>query len=136
MIKGKIGLIVNPIAGIGGAVGLKGSDGREIQERAAALGAKITAQERTKRALEKISLDGSSPTIVTYPGEMGESVSRECGFDPMVIGTITPGFTSAADTKMAAAQMSAMGVRLILFTGGDGTARDVASVVGTDVPVV
>ena len=82
-----LGLIVNPIAGIGGRVGLKGSDGAEIQERALELGAVPRSLDRAALALERVRpLDDLE--IVTFPGEMGEDVARACGFAPIVVGSL------------------------------------------------
>ena len=77
-----MGLIVNPIAGIGGRVGLKGSDGLEIQQLALALGAVPHAQERAAAALEVLHPLADELELVTAPGEMGETVARNCGFAP------------------------------------------------------
>jgi predicted polyphosphate/ATP-dependent NAD kinase len=128
-------LIVNPVAGIGGRVGLKGSDGAEIQRQALALGAVPQSQNRAIQTLERIrSVD--SLEIVTYPGEMGESAARACGHEPTVIGVIEPGKTTAEDTQCAAREMMELGVSLLLFAGGDGTARDVYSAVGENLPAL
>ena len=63
--KKKLGLIVNPVAGLGGRVGLKGSDGAEIQKKALELGAVPQALKRATQALERIrGLDGLD--LVTY----------------------------------------------------------------------
>ncbi len=130
-----LGLIVNPVAGLGGRVGLKGSDGAEIQRRARALGAEPHAQERTVEALRRLRrLEGLE--IVTYPGEMGEDAARAAGFEPRVLGDITPGETTAQDTRRAARQMHELGVDLLLFAGGDGTARDVYEAVGLEQPAL
>lgn len=131
----KLGLIVNPVAGIGGRVGLKGSDGAEIQKRALELGAIPKAQDRAAEALEKLK-PVENLMMVTYPGEMGADVVRACGFDGMVIGSITPGETRAQDTRDAASEMQRLGVDLILFAGGDGTARDIYMAVGLDQAVL
>jgi predicted polyphosphate/ATP-dependent NAD kinase len=131
----ELGLIVNPIAGIGGRVGLKGSDGEGIQKRALALGADPQAGSRTIRALERLNAV-QDLEIVTYPGEMGEDAARACGFKPRIIGDITPGATSAEDTRQAAQEMLRMGVDLLLFAGGDGTARDIHAAVDEELPVL
>jgi predicted polyphosphate/ATP-dependent NAD kinase len=130
-----LGLIVNPIAGIGGRVGLKGSDGAEIQQQARALGAVAHAGDRAVEALQRLHRVPDLE-IVTYPGEMGEAAARAAGFEPRVIGEIQPGATTAEDTRRAARQMQAMGVDLLLFAGGDGTARDVYEAVGLEQAVL
>lgn len=134
--KRRLGVIINPIAGIGGTVSLKGSDGSAIQERALALGAVPHAYDRTVEALEQLVSIQSEFQIITYPGEMGADASTACGFQPTVIGNITPGKTTAADTQRAAQEMSEMGIDLLLFAGGDGTARDIVRAIGTVTPVL
>jgi len=85
----KLGVIVNPVAGLGGRVGLKGSDGAKIQQKALALGAAPQALKRTTQALEQVKgIDGLE--IVTYPGEMGEDAVQSRGVEPKVIGYIEP----------------------------------------------
>ncbi|MFQ6099747.1 MAG: ATP-NAD kinase family protein [Anaerolineae bacterium] len=135
MENGKLGLIVNPVAGLGGRVGLKGSDGAEIQKKALKLGAVPQSQDRAIQALERLKLvDGLE--IITYPGEMGEDAVRVRGFRPMVIGSIRPGKTTPEDTINAARDMLQLGVALLLFAGGDGTARDVCNAVGGELPAL
>jgi predicted polyphosphate/ATP-dependent NAD kinase len=132
----RLGLIVNPLAGIGGKVGLKGSDTAEIQERALELGAVLQAETRTVWALEAMKTLGADVEIVTYPGEMGEDAVRRSGFEPTVIGSIERGRTTARDTKKAARELRALNVELLLFAGGDGTARDVYDAVADSIPVL
>ena len=132
----KLGLIVNPIAGIGGRVGLKGSDGAEIQMRARALGAVPQALNRTIRTLEQLRSLRGEVELVTYPHEMGEDAVRECGLEHTVIGSIVPGETTAQDTQDAAKQMMDLSVSLLLLAGGDGTARDVCAAIGEELPVL
>ncbi len=74
--------------------------------------------------------------IVTYPGEMGADAVRACGLEPVVIGAIEPGATTPKDTRDAAREMQRMGVSLLLFAGGDGTARDVYNAVGEGLPAL
>lgn len=132
---GVLGLIVNPVAGIGGRVGLKGSDGPEVQKRALELGAVPQALNRAIQALERLK-----PTddleIITYPGEMGEDAARACGFEPTVVGSIKPGETTPEDTRRAAGEMLRLNVDLLLFAGGDGTARDIYNAVGDGILVL
>ena len=131
----RLGLIVNPVAGIGGRVGLKGSDGAEIQKKALELGAVPQSLNRAVQALERIK-SVSDLEVITYPGEMGEDAARECGFEPTVIGSIQPGETIPEDTRMAAREMLQLNVDLLLFAGGDGTARDIYNAVGEGIPVL
>jgi len=127
----RLGLIVNPIAGMGGRCGLKGTDGAEIYARACALGAQPEAPDRAVTALQRItSLDGGVK-VLTVSGDMGESEARAVGLETEVLFT-TDGenLTTGDDTRRAAQQMAAAGIDLILFAGGDGTARDVYAAVG------
>lgn len=131
-----MGLIVNPVAGLGGRVGLKGSDGAEIQRKALELGAIPQAHDRALRALEMLKSLRDQLEVITYPQEMGEDASREGGLEPRVIGIIEPGQTTAEDTRKAALEMKRLDVNLLLFAGGDGTARDIYNAVGQQVAVL
>ncbi len=134
--KKRLGLIVNPTAGLGGRVGLKGSDGEIVQKKAIALGAVPRALERAREALTTLLPLKDDIEIVTCPGEMGAEAAEALGFSAQVIGRIEAGKTSAQDTRRAAQSMKEMGVALILFAGGDGTARDMYDAVGLSVPVL
>jgi predicted polyphosphate/ATP-dependent NAD kinase len=74
--------------------------------------------------------------VVTYPAEMGEMEARQAGFEPQVIGQIIPDRTTAEDTRRAGAEMAALGVNLLLFAGGDGTARNVYEAIGLSIPAL
>ena len=131
----KLGLIVNPIAGLGGAVGLKGTDGVSTYRKALELGAVPRAAPRAVEALRELGrLVGLE--VLTYPGSMGEDEAREAGLSHTVIGSVDSDDTSAEDTRRAAVEMAERSVELVIFAGGDGTARDLCSAVGDDVPAL
>jgi predicted polyphosphate/ATP-dependent NAD kinase len=132
----KLGLIVNPIAGMGGRVGLKGSDGEEILRKARELGAEPRSPARAVEALQAFKMGSPSFELYTYPGEMGEDEARMAGLEPNVVGDITAGATTAEDTKEAAAALADLSVDLLLFAGGDGTARDVYEAIDSRVPML
>ena len=131
----KLGLIVNPVAGIGGAVGLKGSDGADTQEKALALGAFPLSPARATLALERLVKIEDQFDLVTCGGRMGLEAARFAGLAASVI--TEPGeVTTADDTRDAAQTMAGQGVDLLLFAGGDGTARDIYDAVGDSVSVL
>ena len=133
----RLGLIVNPIAGMGGRVGLKGTDSMEIVREAVRLGGVPESPGRAITALRQLfTTAGDGIELLAAPGRMGEDEATESGFRPLVVGGASTGDTSASDTRRAAEAMLAAGVDLILFAGGDGTARDIYSAVGDAVPVV
>lgn len=136
-----VGLLVNPIAGIGGRVGLKGSDGVDTVRRALALGASPEAGTRAASAIRELlarwPAPGKPPLVLAGPLEMGEASAVAAGTQPLVIGSIAPGATTAADTMRLARLMTEHGVDLLLFAGGDGTARDlIVALRDTLVPVL
>ena len=118
-----IGLVVNPVAGLGGAAGLKGSDGSSVQSLARERGAVPRAGDRAVAALQQLP---RGTTVLTVAGAMGEAAVRAAGLEPVVeyrySGDSTPADTSAAVTALVNA-----GAGLVLFAGGDGTACDVAT---------
>ena len=180
----KIGLIVNPIAGIGGKVGLRGSDGPEIVAKARALGAVPESNAKTVQALQALAHNTDQAELYTCPGEMGETACQKAGLPcQLVTGkrvgtqekvaaakttettfvTATATTTSAtktaasaanaavsettttdaavlnttpADTTAAARALCQAGVELLLFAGGDGTARNILDAVGEKVTVL
>jgi predicted polyphosphate/ATP-dependent NAD kinase len=155
----KLGLIVNPCAGVGGRVGLKGSDGAEVLRAALERGAVRDAPRRARLALERVARVREHIEVVTWPGEMGEDEACAAGFEPRVVGSLEgrrsytlceldrtgarPSIscedfvlTTADDTQRAARGLLAAGVDLILFAGGDGTARNICAAVGDEVPVI
>ncbi|HDR74365.1 MAG TPA: ATP-NAD kinase [Methanoculleus sp.] len=127
-----IAFLVNPVAGMGGTVGLKGTDG--LVEEARRRGAVPRAADRAAAALSTVDAEGL--TFLTCTGGMGEDALRRAGITSYRAVYTPPGETSAADTKAAARTFLAEGVDLILFCGGDGTARDIFDVVDGTVPVL
>lgn len=124
-----IGFIVNPVAGMGGRVGLKGTDG--MLDEAIKRGAKPVSPHIARKFLKSL---GCEPEFLTVSGIMGEDFLRD--FDlPYEVVYSTGERTNSEDTKRASAIMMEK-AELIVFIGGDGTARDVASVVGDRVPVI
>lgn len=121
----RLGLIINPLAGIGGRVGLKGSDGEGIQRLARQRGATPLAQQRMQQALEYLLDFRQQLQVYTAAGEMGETLCQSMGFSHSVVFTPQAGETHASDTEAAVEQCLAQGIDLLLFAGGDGTARNV-----------
>ena len=132
----KLGLIVNPIAGMGGSVGLKGTDGRKVIRQARTLGAVPRAPARATAALEELVRLGAEFELLTCAGAMGEASALACHLTPTVVYRPASIETTAEDTRRAAREMRKLAVDLILFAGGDGTARDVHEAVGGDVPAL
>jgi len=128
-----IGLIVNPVAGMGGSVGLKGTDG-DMHARALELGAEPVSPARARAFLSHLSWRDEIRLLVA-PGPMGADHAEAAGFSFEVVGTLA-GQPGSQDTKAIAREMLSAGVELIAFAGGDGTARDIADTIGDRVPVV
>ena len=120
----KLGLVINPLAGIGGAVGLKGSDGREIVEQALQKGAHPHAQQRALSALSRMKASVPQP-VYTAAGAMGYDALSHAGIAAQVVYRPAGKETTATDTEQAVMALCESGVDLLMFAGGDGTARDV-----------
>ena len=132
----KLGLLVNPYAGIGGALALKGSDGVEIREKALAMGAEKKALDKTRLALEHIVPIKDQVQLYVAAGDMGETLANDMGFSYSVVYQPANTQTESQDSEATAKALLAQQVDLILFAGGDGTARNVCHVIGSSVPVL
>ena len=130
----KIGLIVNPIAGMGGRIGLKGTDG--MVDEAIRLGAIPRSPERAVSSLNILAKTCSEVQILTAEGLMGDVETQQSGFDSEIVYFPEKKKTRGEDTVRAAKILVQKGVDLLLFAGGDGTARDICSAVGENVPVI
>ncbi|MEZ3116508.1 ATP-NAD kinase family protein [Halobaculum sp. MBLA0147] len=153
----RVGFLCNPIAGMGGRVGLKGTDGKlaEARER----GADPRAPERAVRALRALADRDADVDLLVWGGPMGETAARAAGLSHEVLGapeaydreTDDGGETTTTldldpdrleatgpdDTRAAARAFHEAGVDLVLFVGGDGTAADVAAALdGTETPML
>ena len=130
-----LGFIINPIAGMGGRVALHGTDGSQWRQ-AAELGAHQVAPARADRALARLARTDADFTVLAAPGVMGADAARVHGLRTETTGGSIGEVTTTGDTLDAAVEMLERGVTLLLFAGGDGTARDIVSVVGERIPVL
>jgi predicted polyphosphate/ATP-dependent NAD kinase len=131
----RLGLVVNPIAGMGGRLALKGSDDVALVAAARERGEVTVAPARATEALTRLAAFGSELEVLAYAGPMGEEEARGAQLTPTVLGS-TGSVTTAHDTRAAAAEMAQRGVDLLLFAGGDGTAVDVLEAIGDRIPVL
>lgn len=130
----RLGLIINPLAGLGGSVGLKGSDGQA--EQALALGATPQAMNRATTALTELLPLRDKFTVLTVAGEMGQSVCNALGLNYQLVYQPQTLPSTAADTEHSARLLAEKGVDLLLFAGGDGTARNICTAVGEQTTVL
>lgn len=131
----RLGFLVNPIAGMGGAVGLKGTDGEAYLE-ALKLGAEPVTPKRARRFLSHIK-NRDEIFIISAPGVMGENLVEESQIQYRVSGSPDSGkTTSAEDTKRIVGEMMKENLDILVFVGGDGTSRDIYDVVGSRKPVL
>lgn len=127
-----IGLVINPLAGLGGSVALKGSDNVALE--ALALGALPKANLRCLQALAE--LEGLDVCVYAFAGDMGADCALAAGLKTETVGQAKTHPSSALDTMAAAQLLLKRGVDLLVFAGGDGTARDLLQAIGDQVPVV
>lgn len=135
----RFGFIVNPIAGMGGRVGLKGTD--NMYEKALELGAEPISPSRAieflkslKRYSEEIEFH-----IITCPGKMGEDEVIEAKLNFELLDMPKKEITTSEDTKVAVKKLVTKNIELIVFVGGDGTARDIMDALkdaNAEVPVL
>jgi predicted polyphosphate/ATP-dependent NAD kinase len=121
----QLGFIVNPIAGMGGKVGLKGTD--HVLKEALAKGATPIAPARATEFLQKLkrNITNEAVEITTCPGIMGEKEAKDASFPTKLLPMKITTETTAKDTKTAVDLLAAANVDLIVFVGGDGTAKDI-----------
>jgi len=135
----KLGLIINPVAGIGGRVALKGSDGDDIQQLARQRGAVAMSEQRMQQALEWLLEYKADIQIYTASGAMGENLCKSLGFKTTVVNKLNSVNSRADDTIVTLQKCIEQRVDCLLFAGGDGTARNVYSAlqsVHSELPVI
>ena len=134
----KIGLIINPWAGIGGQVALKGSDGAHIVEEAIKRGAKQTSSLKVTQCLQTLINDDTSSNIQWFcaKGDMGSDCLDNSNFQYQLIEHTPNTPSNTKDTQLIAQELLTLNVDIILFAGGDGTARDLFSVIGQSIQVL
>ncbi len=134
----RVGFVVNPIAGMGGRVGLKGTDGRA--DEALARGAEPVSPRRAREMLDALKPLRTALEIrwVTCQGPMGSDLLAAAGFPPSSVEVVAepPARTTAEDTRAACRAFEAGGVDLVVFCGGDGTCRDVLEAVDQRLPIL
>ncbi len=130
-----IGLVVNPYAGVGGAAAYKGSDAVEIQKAAQAGGLPLVAVRRVSTFLNELvqaKLGADTVKFISAPGVLGGDYFTHLSLSSSCIDLTVAEFTCAEDTKRAVVELQKHPIDLLVFLGGDGTARDVCSVISTD----
>ncbi|MCH9691138.1 MAG: ATP-NAD kinase family protein [Gammaproteobacteria bacterium] len=132
----KLGLIINPWAGVGGPAGLKGSDGADTLEYALAVGVEPQAQKRAALALRALQPFFDQFEILCFAADMGQTVAQKLGFRVSVVGSYAGEYSTAEDSERAARLIHRAGADLIIFVGGDGTARNMANAVGESLPLL
>ncbi|MCC2616753.1 ATP-NAD kinase family protein [Aestuariibacter halophilus] len=136
MRRFKLGLVVNPYSGIGGAMALKGSDGPDIRAQALAMGAQQLANPKTAQALAQLDALADRVEVFTAAADMGEQVARQAGLPCQVVYQPVQHQTEGEDTEAALRAILEHQPDMILFAGGDGTARLVFDVVGEQATVL
>jgi predicted polyphosphate/ATP-dependent NAD kinase len=134
--KLRAGLVINPWAGIGGPVALKGSDGEAIREKALQRGAKQNAEYRAEVALASCIPLKDKIEFFTVAGDMGANLLAKLGFQFASVYSPKNHPTQAEDSIRAIQKMQQYSIDLLIFAGGDGTARDVYDAQQEPFPVI
>ena len=138
----RIGLIINPIAGVGGKIGYKGSDGLEVEKAISEQGAEFQSPKRTREFLQALIPMQHEILFITVAGVMGSTILQEFPFlfdlltDQFLLESTELFLTTSEHTKAAARALQTQQIDLLLFVGGDGTARDICEVVNQTIPVL
>ena len=131
----KIGFLVNPIAGMGGAVGLKGTD-NQLYFLALRKGAKPVAPKRAERFLSRLLQESFRGFLIVANGVMGCDYMPKTRLSYKCLKIPTCSRTTKKDTADVVKEMIKENVDLIVFVGGDGTARDILDVIDGRIPIL
>ncbi len=135
--KLRIGLLVNPVAGAGGPAALKGSDAPDTIRRAYDVG--VDGESISKRIVQRVrvTINELLPVhkrveLLVAPGVMGYDMVHDLPLKITRVGALSEGaHTESEDTKRIAGSLLDQSVDILLFAGGDGTARDICDVVSS-----
>ena len=134
----KIGFLVNPIAGMGGKVGLKGTDG--VYKKAKKLGAKPISKKKENKTIKNFNEKNKKKKEIiwyTCKGKMGYEILNKNGIENIkVLYEPNKNITSSEDTHKACKKFLEKKVDLILFCGGDGTTRDIYNIIQDKIPIL
>lgn len=90
---------------------------------------------KAKQFLKSLKSTGVRVELITCGGEMGEDKAHNVSIPHNVVWR-PRAESNAEDTIQAALLMKSQGIPLLVFVGGDGTARDICSAVGDDIVVL
>ncbi len=132
-----IGLVINPIAGVGGRAGLKGSDTFTDLHYALSRGGVQNAIKHMQTVVDMVQSYADKVRFLTVAGDMGESVLQGFSYDCVPINIQpTQGIqTTAEHTEQACRQFWGK-CHMVIFAGGDGTARDIIKMYDFKTPVL
>ncbi len=134
----KIGLLINPISGMGGSVGLKGTDGKDTLFKAIKLGALPNAPNKVIESLKELKEIQDQVMFITGAGELGENVLKQLGFKYELAYKESEGiiYTTEKDSENLLRNLINYDIDILLFAGGDGTARLVANIIKENIVCV
>ncbi len=115
-----IGLLINPIAGLGGELAQKGSDNLTISLSSLP---QSRANQRCYQTLKLLQMYAPQLHFYCATGLMGQDILTELGFETQIVYH-SPTTTQAQDTILVAQALMAQPIDILLFVGGDGTARN------------
>lgn len=137
----RIGFLINPYAGIGGPAGFKGSDLPALQAAAAngQIPLRTPARAHTFWQLIEQAYKVCTPKlkpvlnyqVLAAPQQMGSDWLTQWGIEHSIIDKPLGAQSTAQDTQVIAKAMQQQNVDILVFAGGDGTARDIYTAVGS-----